>query len=201
MQEVRSPAQEAAEDIFFGQLVIIVARWFLILAATILVLWNAADAGQLVTSIIPVIALIIMNFYLHGRYLVERPANQAFILAASLLDLLIITVLVLIGPGGKYFASPLFVLYYPVLLAFGFVFPRRYTSIYTVVVMGAYILASLPGGAPFIRDTRDLKILVERMTIFATVGFLASFYWRIQRDRLRAAMGGSARIQELPARG
>lgn len=32
-----------------------------------------------------------MNFYLHGRYLMERPANQALIMAAGLLDLSIIT--------------------------------------------------------------------------------------------------------------
>lgn len=55
MEETRSAAQEAAEDIFFGQLVIIVARWFLILAGTILVLWTAADAVQLGTAIIPVV--------------------------------------------------------------------------------------------------------------------------------------------------
>ena len=135
MQEMRSPAKEAAEDIFFGQLVVIVARWFLILAATILVLWNATMEIQLIRSIIPIIALMAMNFYLHGRYLMERPANQTLIQMASVLDLVIITVLVLFDPSGGGFASQLFVLYFPVLIAFGFVFPRQQTTVYTLIAM------------------------------------------------------------------
>ena len=36
MQEVRSIPQEAAEDVFFGQVVMIWARWFLIAAGVLL---------------------------------------------------------------------------------------------------------------------------------------------------------------------
>ena len=85
--ETRTAEQEAAEDLFFGQVVIIWARWFLILAGAILILWTTTDASALVVSILPILALMAMNFFLHGRYLVERPANQMLLLAASALDL------------------------------------------------------------------------------------------------------------------
>ena len=35
MEGIRSPEQEAAEDVFFGQSVIIWARWFVILAGAL----------------------------------------------------------------------------------------------------------------------------------------------------------------------
>lgn len=199
MQEVRTPAQEAAEDIFFGQLVIIVARWFLIVAATILILWNAGDSAQLIRGMIPVIALIAMNFYLHGRYLVERPANQALIMTASLVDLMIVTALVLIGPTGTGFESQLFVLYYPVVLAFAFVFPRGPTLFYTLVTLAAYTLATWIRSPLLVVDSEKLEILVQRLTTLASVGLLATYYWRIQRDRRRAAAGGPA-MPERPGR-
>ena len=42
MQAIRNAAQEAAEDIFFGQAVIIWARWFVIAAVTVMMLWSSA---------------------------------------------------------------------------------------------------------------------------------------------------------------
>lgn len=193
MQEVRTPSQEAAEDIFFGQLVIIVARWFLIVAAAILILWNAASAAELILGIAPVILLIAMNFYLHGRYIVERPANQALIMLASLLDLVAITALVLIyDPAGIGFESQLFVLYYPVLLAFAFVFPRGATLFYMLVTLAAYTLATWVRDPLLVADSARLEILVQRLTTLAAVGLLGTYYWRIQRDRRRAAAGSAA---------
>jgi hypothetical protein len=192
MQEIRSSAQEAAEDIFFGQLVIIVARWFLILAATVLVLWNATQEIQLIRGIVPIVALMAMNFYLHGRYLLERPANRTFITAASVLDLLIIAILVWLDPGGRGFVSQLFVLYFPVLIAFGFVFPSRQTALYTLIAMAIYGLTSVQSEPTLLVKGRELELLVERLTIFASVGFLSTYYWRIQRDRRRLVRGDPA---------
>ena len=99
MQKLRTVQQEIAEDIFFGQLVSIWARWFLIFAGTILALWSTSDETQLSLAILPVIALMAMNFFLHGRYIVEQPANRILIVAASVLDLAIITLIVAFLPG------------------------------------------------------------------------------------------------------
>ena len=143
MQEVRSIPQEAAEDVFFGQVVMIWARWFLIAAGVLLTLWVTSEAGTLAFAIMPVVALVAVNFYLHGRYLTERPANPALITVVGLVDLAIITTAVLIWPGGKGIFSPFFVLYFPVIMAFAFVMPRKATVVFTTLAVAAYVGASL----------------------------------------------------------
>jgi hypothetical protein len=194
MKGLRSAAQEAAEDIFFGQLVIIVARWFLILAITILVLWNANTVNEITINILLVVVLMAMNFYLHGRYLVEQPANYVLTTAASLLDLCIVTAIILIWPGKGELTNPFFVLYYPILLAFAFVFPTRLTMSYTLCVLVAFAAASyLTALNPL--DSVWLKALTMRLiTLTATAG-LGMFYWRIQRARRRAALNSFDTMQ------
>ena len=76
MEGIRTPEQEAAEDVFFGQSVIIWARWFVILAGAILVLWTTNTEGELSLSILPIVVLMVVNLYLHGRYMMERPVNK-----------------------------------------------------------------------------------------------------------------------------
>jgi hypothetical protein len=183
--------QDAAEDLFFGQVVIIVARWFLVLTGGILSLWSAASESQLVTSILLVAALMAMNFLLHWRYLIAQPVNQTLILATSLLDLGIITAIVLLGPGPHGYASPFFVLYYPALLAFAFVFPWRLTAAYAAVALAAYAAASLLlGTGP--ADVHEFKVLLLRLITLASTAGLGTYYWRIQRAR-RAAVLRTAR--------
>ena len=138
MQETSGVTQEASEDVFFGQIVTIWARWFLIVAGVILTLWVTTDANTLAFGIIPVVALVAVNFYLHGRYLTEKPANRALIAVLGVVDLAIITLAVLVWPGGKGIFSPFFVLYFPVILAFAFVMPRKSTVVFTVVALAVY---------------------------------------------------------------
>ncbi len=186
MQELRTPTLEAQEDVFFGQLVLIVARWFLIAGATVSMVWTVADPGQLAMVILPVVALIAMNFFLHGRYLMEQPANQQLIIAASLLDLVLITAMVLVGAGEKGFGSPFLAFYYVAVLAFGFVVPRKLEIGYTTLAIGSYLLASFLANPGFLGDVTDVKTLVLRIITLAATGGLANYYWRIQRARRRA---------------
>jgi len=96
MSKPRSLAQESAEDIFFGQIAIIWARWFLIAAGAIIALWSADSLPQIVVSVVTVIALMTINFFTHGRYLLERPANKLLLIATNLIDVAIITLIVMV---------------------------------------------------------------------------------------------------------
>jgi hypothetical protein len=189
MQQVSTVEQEAAEDLFFGQVVIIWARWFLILAGTILILWTTTEEIQLARAILPILALMAVNFFLHGRYLVRRPANRVFLTVASLVDLTIITLIVLFWQGKSGLSNQFFIFYYPVVLAFAFVFPRRFTVVFTGLALIAY------AGAAFVADPSTIvvvggqKALLQRLVTIAAMGGLGTYYWRIQRDRRRAAMG------------
>ena len=191
MREIRTVAQEAAEDIYFGQLVMIWARWFLIAAGVILALWNVDDSGEAVLAILPVVGLVGLNFYLHGRYLAQRPANPLLITLASLLDIGVITVVVVGWSGQTGLVSPFFILYYPVLLAFAFVMPARSTTVYTVATLAAYVGAVLVVQLVVLDaaslDIAEVKRLAVRLITLASMGGLGAYYWRIQRSRRPAA--------------
>jgi hypothetical protein len=188
MDTARTHTKEAFEDIFFGQVVIIWARWFMIAAGAVLTIWTTRQTAHLAIAVIPITALMAINFYLHGRYLTERPCNDVLVAAASVFDLAVITALVVfwhdsgVISGGL--ASPFFVFYYPMLLAVAFVLPRRPAVAYTTVTVVLYAVICLPDVASAV----DAKALLLRLVTMAAMGGLGTFYWRIQRDRRRAAL-------------
>ena len=190
MQGLRSIEQEAAEDIFFGQVVIVWARWFLIVTGVLLVLWTTSDKDLLAIGIVPVVALMAVNFYLHGRYLTERPANPKMIALANLLDVVAITSVVMFWSDSTGSASQFFIFYYPVVLAFGFVMPPKATAAYTAVVLMVYAGACFVAGPAadllIAGEVVEVKGLVARLITLAAMGGLGSYYWRIQRDRRSA---------------
>ena len=75
MLRALSPEQEAQDDLFHGQVVIIIARWFLIFAGVVLALWSANTVEAITLPIAFMVVLMGMNFYLHGRYLMKQPVQ------------------------------------------------------------------------------------------------------------------------------
>lgn len=192
MQDIRNAEQEAAEDIFFGQLVIIWARWFLIFAGIVLTLWTVNTTADLTLGLVPIVALMLMNFYFHGRYSLEKPANQFLVAIGSVIDLIIVTLIIAIWPGETGQQSQYYIFYYPIILAFAFVFRDRYAILYTVAAIIAYTAVCLVLDFDAIRSSgQELELLVQRLIIMATVGALGTFYWRIQRRRRREAQAST----------
>jgi hypothetical protein len=187
------------------------ARWFIIASVAVFVLWSASTTDKLIVGIIPVVALMAINFYLHGRYMAERPANRALIVLTSLMDIALITAVVLFWPGAGGLRSPFFIMYYPVVLAFAFIMPPRITLVFTVAALGAYAGASFLAEA--FGDAENLLLLssngdiiqsafeslVTRLITIGAMGVLGTYYWRIQRNRRRAATEKSVDAQEQPA--
>ncbi len=193
VREVRTSEQAAAEDIFFGQSVILWARWGVILAGTVLVLWTSTSIGQLTRTFPYFLALMAMNFFLHGRYVMGSPLNRVVVIFASLLDLVLITAIVLFWPGPVGLKSQFFVLFFPVVFAFALVFSRLIEAAYTVTCMLAYAGACVATGTVSTANSADdFKVLLMRLIVIAAMGFLGNYYFRIQRRRLRLASGGGA---------
>ena len=185
---VRELEQEAAEDVFFGQVVMIWARWFLIGAAALFFLWTAKASTEVAIGVLPIVALMAVNFYLHGRYVIERPSNALLITTASAVDVALVSAIVLLWHGSTVFgetglASPFFIFYYPVLLAFAFVLPRRAAVVFTAATAAVYTAICVPD----VTSITSAKVLVLRLATMAAMGGLGTFYWRIQRDRRRLA--------------
>ncbi len=192
--------QEGAEDIFFGQVVINWARWFLIAGGIFLVLLTGANEAKLVMGIVPLLSLMALNFFLHGRQLAERPANPALITLASVADLAVITGVILLWSEDAGLGSQFFIMYYPVVLAFAFVMPRGLTSMYTFMALmalaayaGACVLVDVHSSTDLasmsLADAGPLKVLITRLVTLGAMGGLGTYFWRVQRVRRRRALG------------
>lgn len=185
--------RESAEDVFYGQVVINWARWFVIAAGVILVMTLTSTPAELTVGIIPIVGLMVVNFYLHGRRLAQNPANRGLIAISSLLDLALITTVIAIGPSPAEagLGSQFYVAYFPVIAAFGFVMPRMLTVAYTAIAMVAYTVTTLIVNTQILDGSQlswvDFEALVTRLIAMAAVGGLASFFWRVQRNRRRSA--------------
>ena len=185
MKDIRTPQQEAAEDIFFGQIVIIWARWFVVVAMTILALWSSENLQQMIIGIALVVPLIALNFFIHGRYLMEKPANRLLLIILGIIDACVITAVIAFWPGDKGLFSQFYVFYYPIVLAFAFVFPVRMSAVYTIFVLILYSAGCIVMSPEFLLDTVEIERLVIRLITIAATGMLGAYYYRIQRNQRR----------------
>ncbi len=170
---------EEQDDLYYGQIVVIVARWFLIFAGVGLALWTANTVSALLLPIGLMVVLMAINFYLHGRYLLKKPVKGPIVLATSAIDLLVITLLTAFWANGHGtgMQSPFFVFYYPVLLAAALVFPPRLSLPCAALGLLAYAVVAVPGSA----SLADQKGLLERLLTLAATSGLGMYFWRIQR--------------------
>ena len=184
--------REQAEDIFFGQVVINWARWFVIAAGVAMVMILLTESDELAVGILPVVGLMVANFYLHGRRLAQKPANRLLVAVSSVIDLVVITAVVWFGTGssGVGLDNQFYVAYFPVIAAFGFVMTRMYTVVYVLAAMVAYTVTCLVVDTQILDGSTvhmgRLEELVTRLIVIAAVGGLASFFWRVQRNRRRS---------------
>lgn len=183
-REVRTRKQAEQEDLFFGQSVILWARWSVIVAGIVLVLWTSTDVALLTQTMPFFLVLMAVNFFLHGRFVMGSPLNRVAVTVASAVDLILITAIVVLWPGSHGLHNQFFVLYFPVVFAFALVFTRKIEAAYTVLAIVMYVGACvLTGTVPFDGGSDD-KVLVMRVIVLAAMGFLGNYYFRIQRDRL-----------------
>lgn len=174
----------ASEDIAFGQYVVVTARWILVAAGLLLSLWNtapdpAAVLEQMKFQFIVLVLLAGGNFYLNLQLLRRRPAVGAVAYLASAADIAVITALVY-SQGG--FASPLYIFYFPALLAIAVAFPRPATLAYTAVALFAYSAVDVP-----VTAVPDQQALLARIAMLAAVAFCGHLYFTIEHDRRRDA--------------
>jgi hypothetical protein len=193
VREVRTAAQANQEDVFFGQTVIVWARWSVIVAGIALVLWTSTSVGLLTQTMPFFLVLMAVNFFLHGRYVMGSPLNRVAVTVASAVDLVLITAIVVLWPGSHGLQNQFYVLYFPVVFAFALVFTRRIEVIYTVLAMLSYTAACILTGTVPLDLGPDDKVLVMRLIVIAAMGFLGNYYFRIQRDRLLRASKGETK--------
>jgi hypothetical protein len=179
--------QLAKDDLFYGQVVIIVARWFLIFGGIVLALWSADTTSSLIVPVTSLILLMALNFYLHGRYLRRQPVNAAFIYVTSAIDLIAVALIMVSWTQGRGagLASPYFIFFYPILLAFALVFRPRLTAIFATTAIGLYLSIVLLGSG--IGDVDAAKVLLQRLATFTATAGLGTYFWRVRRHQRQPA--------------
>ena len=170
---------EDSEDLVHGQVVIIAARWILVVAGLVLAMWDPAEMGQLRTQIVLVLGLAVGNFFLHGQLLNKKPVLSRVVSAASAADIAVISLIMIVQDG---FASNLYVFYFPALLAMSVAFRTEVAAIFTGAAIATYGFISLAT----LGDASGVT-LFSRLLILAAVAFCGNVYWRIERDRRTTA--------------
>lgn len=172
------------QDMGPGQIVIVVARWLLIVTSFAITLWSPLeqDLDGVKITVIALFALAIGNFYLHAQLLMRRPLPTSIVYTASAVDIGVISLV--IWAFGR--ADEIFVFYYTALLAMSLVFPMGVTAIFTVVLLAAYAAVRL-GPAGVMPADVDLQVLALRLISLAALAVVGVMYQRIERDRVDAS--------------
>lgn len=178
----RRARPQLTQSLAEGQIVIISARWLLVLAGLLLTLWSPGpDALAEIQLRVPVLlVLALANFYLHAQVLMRRPIAANLIYAASAADIIVITLL-LLTQGG--FDAPLYIFYFPAILAFSVAFPARLSALFTAILIGLYSCISLEGA---LRSADGLPLLLMRLLVLAAVAVCGQLYGQVEQRR-RAA--------------
>jgi hypothetical protein len=174
---------EAQADLDNGQVVIVTARWLLIIVGLfLLILRPTGSVEELRVQIAMLLVLGLVNFVLLARLLRDRPLLPHVAYAASALDLVVVTVLVL-SQGGD---SPTFVLYFPALVALSVAFKPMVMIEYALVTAAVYgVIAA--GRIPAQLDRGP--IVLTRMLMLSAVAFCGGVYWFVEHDRRRRLEG------------
>jgi hypothetical protein len=170
-------ATDAQSDLDHGRVVIVTARWLLIVVGLfLLVLEPTSHVAELRLQIAVILLLGLANFVLHAQMLKRRPMSWTVAYAASAFDLVVVTILVL-SQGGD---SPSFVLYFPALVALSVAFDPLATVGYTLATAGVYgaiAFAEMHGGAT------AAPVVLTRVLMLVAVAVCGGVYWYVEHDR------------------
>jgi hypothetical protein len=163
----------------------------------------AETTTELAYGMAPVVGLMVVNFYLHGRRLVNKPANLKLVSVSSIIDVLLITAVVMIGPSEEVSGmnSQFYVLYFPVIAAFAFVSARAISVVFTAGAAAVYFAACVVAGEIAtndsvtgieverpLEDSGSIESIATRLIMMLAIGGLATYFWKVQRDRRHEQM-------------
>ncbi len=173
------------DDAIHGQTALVAARWILILSGLFLALWAPGPVEELRTQIFFILALAVVNFYLHAQLLKRRPVVASLAYASSAADIAVITAIV-ISQGGV--SSSIFNFYFPAMLVISVAFPTLAAFTFAGSVVAIYGAVGAFSGTASAAGFEDGTVVLTRLIMLAAVAVCGNLYWRIERDRRRAAM-------------
>jgi len=171
-----------------SQMVIIIARWVLVVTSLFLILADTKSVSFNVTrfEIFVVLLLAVSNFYLVAQVITKRKTLDLVIYGMSVADLIVITG-VIIAQGG--FGSNVYTYYFPAMLAFSLAFPMLELYLYLTVTVGLYSIICLFT----LGNTDDIQTLIIRVLMLIAIAVCGNHFAQLERNRrsaiLRAQFG------------
>lgn len=169
-----------SEDLFYGQAVIVWARWILIATGLVLSFWAPQSLGLLQVQLAAIITLAFGNFYLHVQLLRGRPAIDRVVYAASAADLAVVTTLVISQNG---YSSPVFVFYFAAVLGLSVAFPAMLTALYTSAVVVVYGIVCLSTA-----DSTEYPAVFTRLLMIAAIAVCGALFAHSESHRRTEAV-------------
>ena len=175
-----NPWQESPE-LAYGQSVIVVARWILVVTGLFLVIWNPDPLGNLRIQVMTIFVLALMNFYLQAQILMRRKTIAPIVYAASVVDFIVITILIGLNGG---FDSNTYVFYFPAILAISVAFETTMAYGFIGIFSSLYFLICLGTGG---FEAENFPILIARIVMMVAIAFCGNLFWHIEQNRRDAA--------------
>jgi hypothetical protein len=175
-----------------GQMVIIIARWVLVLTSLFLILADTKSVTFNTTrfEIMVVLLLAVSNFYLVAQVITKRQTLDVVIYGMSLADLAVISV-VIIAQGG--FSSNVYTYYFPAMLAFSLAFPMLELYLYLGATVSIYSFISLFT----LQNVDDIQTLLVRMLMLTAIAVCGNHFAQLERSRRNAILGNRFVAQQL----
>ena len=175
-----------------GQIVIIIARWVLVLTSLFLILADTTSVtfNTIRFEIMVVLLLAVSNFYLVAQVLTKRKTLDMVIYGMSLADLAVISIVVAIQGG---FSSNVYTFYFPAMLAFSLAFPMLELYLYFSATIGIYSLICLLT----IHNVDDIQTLLVRVLMLTAIAVCGSHFAEIERNRRNAILRNHFVAQQL----
>lgn len=166
-----------------GQMVIIIARWVLVLSGLFLTLCDTQSVpmNTIRFEIMVILLLAVSNFYLVAQVLSKRSTLSAVIYGMGIADLAVISLIIIAQHG---FASNVYTFYFPAMLAFSVVFPTVELYIFLCGAVGMYGFI----GLLTLQTTGDFQTLVIRLLMLTAVAVCGNYFARIERNRHKVAL-------------
>lgn len=167
-----------------GQIVIIIARWVLVLASLLLILADTKSVSLNVMKfeIAIILALAVSNFFLMSQMLTKRKMLDAVMYVMSAADLAVIS-LIVIAQGG--FESNVYTFYFPAMLAFSVAMPTFMLYLFlggTTSIYAFICLIDLSVGVG------DLQTILLRLLMLAAVAVCGNYFARLESRRRNALL-------------
>jgi len=179
-EEERCPESSSgiSDDLRYGQIVIVAARWMLVLSAFVLLLYRSDKINELVFGVVGLLGIAVANFWLHTKILRKQCVEPEWVYLASAADIAVISLMTWLQ-GGIW--SRVFPYYYPAVLCYVLVFRSGITMFFTATVVGAYAVLAAMSSPPM--QAADDQVLMARLLAIAGVAFVAGRYRVVEEGR------------------